>query len=157
MRHRLKGRTLGRTSSHRHAMFSNMAASLIKTVTRELDPEKRWIVPGRIETTVPKAKELRPYVEKLVTMARRALPHQAKGNGMALSSEWCGRSRHTLPAASRRAQRSQISYPAVLPWALRAYAPDKANNYEIGASLACSIINCRSMWQLMTLSGKASS
>ena len=59
-------------------MFSNMAASLIKTVTRELDPEKRWIVPGRIETTVPKAKELRPYVEKLVTMARRALPHQAK-------------------------------------------------------------------------------
>ncbi len=86
MRHRLRGRTLGRTSSHRHAMFSNMAASLIKTATRELDPEKRWIVPGRIETTVPKAKELRPYVEKLVTMARRALPYQAKAAEFATSA-----------------------------------------------------------------------
>ncbi len=67
-------------------MFSNMAASLIKTATRELDPEKRWIVPGRIETTVPKAKELRPYVEKLVTMARRALPYQAKAAEFATSA-----------------------------------------------------------------------
>jgi large subunit ribosomal protein L17 len=93
MRHRLRGRTLGRTSSHRHAMFSNMAASLIKTVTRETDPEKRWIVPGRIETTVPKAKELRPYVEKLVTMARKAIPHQNKAAEFATtaarnSPEW---------------------------------------------------------------------
>lgn len=87
MRHRLRGRTLGRTSSHRHAMFANMAASLIKTVTREADPEKRWIVPGRIETTVPKAKELRPYVEKLVTMARQALPHQAKAAEFATSAD----------------------------------------------------------------------
>lgn len=68
-------------------MFSNMAASLIKTATRELDPEKRWIVPGRIETTVPKAKELRPYVEKLVTMARRALPYQAKAAEFATTAE----------------------------------------------------------------------
>ena len=68
-------------------MFSNMAASLIKTVTRELDPEKRWIIPGRIETTVPKAKELRPYVENLVTMARRALPHQAKAAEFATTAD----------------------------------------------------------------------
>ena len=87
MRHRLRGRTLGRTSAHRHAMFANMASSLIKTATRELDPEKRWIVPGRIETTVPKAKELRPYVEKLVTMARRALPYQAKAAEFGTTAE----------------------------------------------------------------------
>lgn len=88
MRHRLRGRTLGRTSSHRHAMFSNMAASLIKTITREQNPEsKKKIVPGRIETTVPKAKELRPYVEKLVTMARRAQAHQEAAAQFASTAE----------------------------------------------------------------------
>jgi len=58
MRHRLKGRHLGRTSSHRVAMFRNLARALI---THE-----------RIVTTVPKAKELRPYVEKLITLAKKA-------------------------------------------------------------------------------------
>ena len=65
-------------------MFSNMAASLIKSVTRDLDPEKRWIVPGRIETTVPKAKELRPYVEKLITVAKRGVKaNEPKGRTLA--------------------------------------------------------------------------
>jgi large subunit ribosomal protein L17 len=57
MRHRNQGRKLGRTSSHRTAMFANMAASLIKH--------------EQIKTTLPKAKELRPVVEKLVTLSRR--------------------------------------------------------------------------------------
>ena len=57
MRHRVGGRKLGRTSSHRTAMFRNMAAALIKH--------------EQITTTLPKAKELRPYVEKLVTLAKR--------------------------------------------------------------------------------------
>src|ERR1700691_222088 len=57
MRHRNQGRKLGRTSSHRSAMFSNMAAALIKH--------------EQIKTTLPKAKELRPVVEKLVTLSRR--------------------------------------------------------------------------------------
>ncbi len=56
MRHKLKGRKLNRTSSHRAAMFANMATSLIMN--------------EQIKTTVPKAKELRPFVEKLVTRAR---------------------------------------------------------------------------------------
>ena len=57
MRHRVAHRKLGRTTSHRLAMFRNMAASLIKH--------------EQITTTLPKAKELRPYVEKLVTLAKK--------------------------------------------------------------------------------------
>jgi len=57
MRHRNQGRKLGRTSSHRTAMFANMTAALIKH--------------EQIKTTLPKAKELRPVVEKLVTLSRR--------------------------------------------------------------------------------------
>jgi ribosomal protein L17 len=51
------GRKLQRTTGHRNAMFRNMAASLIKH--------------EQITTTVPKAKELRPYVEKLITLAKK--------------------------------------------------------------------------------------
>jgi large subunit ribosomal protein L17 len=57
MRHRVGGRKLQRTSAHRLALFRNMSAALIKH--------------EQITTTVAKAKELRPYVEKLVTLAKR--------------------------------------------------------------------------------------
>ena len=57
MRHRVAGRKLQRTSSHRAALFRNMAAALIKH--------------EQITTTTAKAKELRPYVEKLVTLAKK--------------------------------------------------------------------------------------
>jgi large subunit ribosomal protein L17 len=56
MRHGNSNRKLGRTTSHRLAMFKNMAASLIKH--------------EQITTTLPKAREIRPYVEKLVTLAK---------------------------------------------------------------------------------------
>ena len=57
MRHGIKGRKLSRKSQHRTAMFRNMAASLIKH--------------EQILTTTAKAKEIRPYVEKLITLAKR--------------------------------------------------------------------------------------
>ena len=57
MRHRVAGRKLQRTSAHRNAMFRNMAAALIKH--------------EQIKTTLAKAKELRPYTEKLVTLAKK--------------------------------------------------------------------------------------
>ncbi|MFN3944183.1 MAG: 50S ribosomal protein L17 [Allosphingosinicella sp.] len=57
MRHRVGGRKLQRTSSHRAALFRNMAAALIKH--------------EQIKTTTAKAKELRPYVEKLITLAKK--------------------------------------------------------------------------------------
>ena len=61
MRHQKAGRKLNRTASHRKAMFANMAASLI---THE-----------QIVTTLPKAKEIRPIVEKLVTLGKRGDLH----------------------------------------------------------------------------------
>ena len=57
MHHRKSGRRLGRNSSHRKAMFKNMAVSLLRHET--------------IRTTVPKAKELRRVVEPLITMAKK--------------------------------------------------------------------------------------
>lgn len=56
MIHRHKGRKLGRTTAHRHALLANQAISLIRH--------------GRIRTTLAKSKELRPYIEKLITTAK---------------------------------------------------------------------------------------
>ena len=61
MRHRAKGRQLSRTSTHKRAMLNNMATSLF--------------VHGRVITTEAKAKELRPFAEKLITLARRGDLH----------------------------------------------------------------------------------
>lgn len=61
MRHKMAKRKLNRTVSHRQAMFANMAVALVKH--------------EQIKTTLPKAKELRPIVEKLVTLGRRGDLH----------------------------------------------------------------------------------
>ncbi|MDW5313983.1 50S ribosomal protein L17 [Rhizobium sp. PL01] len=61
MRHGVAGRKLNRTASHRKAMFANMAASLIEH--------------EQIVTTLPKAKEIRPIVEKLVTLGKKGDLH----------------------------------------------------------------------------------
>ncbi|SFI77568.1 bL17 family ribosomal protein [Planctomicrobium piriforme] len=87
MRHRVKGRILGRNASHRKAMFKNMAASLIKTVRFEEGAEGAPKVAGRIITTTPKAKELRPFVEKLITLAKNALPHEENAKQFATSAD----------------------------------------------------------------------
>lgn len=61
MRHGMNGRKLGRKSQHRAAMFANLANALVKH--------------EQISTTLPKAKDLRPIVEKLVTLAKRGDLH----------------------------------------------------------------------------------
>jgi len=61
MRHNVSGRKLGRTSAHRTAMFRNQLASLVAA--------------ERIETTLPKAKELRPLAEKMVTHGKTGSVH----------------------------------------------------------------------------------
>lgn len=75
MRHNMSGRKLGRKSAHRKSMFSNLANALIKH--------------EQISTTLPKAKDLRPIVEKLITLgkrgdlhARRQVLSQLKDAGM---------------------------------------------------------------------------
>ena len=61
MRHRMRGRKLNRTGTHRKAMFSNMAAALIKH--------------EQITTTLAKAKDLRPIVDRLITLGKRNSLH----------------------------------------------------------------------------------
>ncbi len=61
MRHRMSGRKLNRTSAHRKAMFANLAAALLKH--------------EQIKTTLPKAKELKPIVDKLITLGKRGSLH----------------------------------------------------------------------------------
>lgn len=61
MRHGIAHRKLGRTTSHRKAMFANMAASLIEH--------------EQIVTTLPKAKEMKPFMDKLITLAKRGDLH----------------------------------------------------------------------------------
>lgn len=61
MRHQMSGRKLNRTSSHRKAMLRNMAAALVKH--------------EQIKTTLPKAKELKPYLDKLITLGKRGNLH----------------------------------------------------------------------------------
>src|SRR3954447_5660673 len=69
MRHRVGQRKLGRVTEHRIAMLRNQAEALIRH--------------ERIETTVPKAKELRPFVERIITLAKRGLA-AGEANGRAL-------------------------------------------------------------------------
>ncbi len=61
MRHGIAHRKLGRTTSHRKAMFANMSASLIEH--------------EQIVTTLPKAKEMKPFMDKLITLAKRGDLH----------------------------------------------------------------------------------
>jgi large subunit ribosomal protein L17 len=98
MRHKRKGRHLGRTASHRKALLRNLACSLFLT---ERDPDfyegmkqadgKTDVNPprfrGRLVTTIQKAKEVRPLVEKCITLAKKALPHLEQARQFATDSD----------------------------------------------------------------------
>ena len=94
MRHRKRGRVLGRAPSHRKAMLKNLACALFLTEREfESDDKQAPKVKGRIVTTVAKAKEVRPLVEKCVTLACKALGHVDESRPLNTtaernSSEW---------------------------------------------------------------------
>jgi large subunit ribosomal protein L17 len=73
MRHRLAGRKFSRTREHRRAMLANMAAALLKH--------------EQIVTTLPKAKDLRPYTEKLITLGKRGDLHARRQAAATLRDE----------------------------------------------------------------------
>lgn len=94
MRHRRKGRVLGRSPSHQRALLRNLASALMlterETETGEVGAPK---VAGRIITTLAKAKEVRPLVERSITIAKRGLVAQDRARQFATtaardSAEW---------------------------------------------------------------------
>ncbi|MCY2999250.1 MAG: 50S ribosomal protein L17 [Planctomycetota bacterium] len=88
MRHLRKGRVLGRSPSHRKALFSNLASAIFLTEREygELEANKPK-VPGRIITTIEKAKEIRPIVEKCITIAKKGLAAEAAAEQFATTAE----------------------------------------------------------------------
>ena len=88
MRHRRKGRVLGRSPSHQRAMLRNLASSLVLT-EREFEPGEPGApkVAGRIVTTVAKAKEVRPLVERCITIAKRGLLAEQAAEAFAASAD----------------------------------------------------------------------
>ncbi len=87
MRHRRKGRTLGRSPKHQRALLRSLASALFLTERdAEFDPNPPK-VKGRIITTVTKAKEVRPLVEKCITIARKGLAAEGAAAKFGTSAE----------------------------------------------------------------------
>ena len=76
MRHRRKGRVLGRAPNHQRALLRNLASALMLTERDAEFDDNKPKVKGRIITTLEKAKEVRPLVEKCITIACRSIPQQ---------------------------------------------------------------------------------
>jgi len=82
MRHRRRGRKLGRNPNHQRALLKSLASALILTERDATGEDNEPKVKGRIVTTLPKAKEVRPLVEKCVAIACRVLPNQEAADAL---------------------------------------------------------------------------
>jgi large subunit ribosomal protein L17 len=87
MRHRRKGRKLGRCPSHQRALLRSLATALFLTERDAEHDENKPKVKGRIITTLQKAKEVRPVVEKAITLACRALEETRDAEKFATTAE----------------------------------------------------------------------
>jgi large subunit ribosomal protein L17 len=87
MRHRRKGRKLGRHPSHQRALLRALATALFLTERDAEGEDNKPKVKGRIITTIEKAKEVRPLVERCITIARRTLPQQEAADQLEPNTE----------------------------------------------------------------------
>ncbi|MEC7500295.1 MAG: L17 family ribosomal protein [Planctomycetota bacterium] len=87
MRHRRRGRILGRSPSHRRAMLKNLASSLLLTERDAEFDDNPPEVKGRVVTTIAKAKEVRPIIERCITIARKTLEDQRKADSLDSTAE----------------------------------------------------------------------
>lgn len=87
MRHRRKGRVLGRSPAHRRALLRNMSSALFLTERDASSDENAPKVPGRITTTLEKAKEIRPLIEKCITLAKKGLVAKEAAEQFATKAE----------------------------------------------------------------------
>jgi large subunit ribosomal protein L17 len=78
MRHRRRGRKLGRNPNHQRALLKNLASALFLTERDAEDEPNEPKIQGRIVTTLPKAKEVRPLVEKCITLAKKAQHYEER-------------------------------------------------------------------------------
>ena len=105
MRHRRKGRILGRNPSHQRALLRSLATALILTEGEyESDDKSKPKVKGRIITTIQKAKEVRPLVERCVTIAIRALPQIEAAAGLETDGRTQQRGMEEMAARPRLGQ-----------------------------------------------------
>jgi large subunit ribosomal protein L17 len=87
MRHRRKGRKLGRNPNHQRALLKNLASALFLTERDADDDDNKPKEKGRIVTTIQKAKEVRPLVERCVTIARKVLDQKAEAERLYTSAD----------------------------------------------------------------------
>ncbi|MDR1483791.1 MAG: 50S ribosomal protein L17 [Planctomycetaceae bacterium] len=88
MRHLKKGRKLGRNPSHQRALLKNLIIAILKTETDDIEgADNAAKNPGRIITTLPKAKEVRPLLEKCVTIAKKAQAHLRAAKELEVAAE----------------------------------------------------------------------
>jgi len=114
MRHRRKGRTLGRSPSHQRALLKNLASSLFLTERDAEDDDNKPKVKGRIITTLEKAKEVRPLVERCITIARKALPAQQEADRFGTTAERNSQAWKDWRKSDRYAQWNQAIAPLVV-------------------------------------------
>jgi large subunit ribosomal protein L17 len=87
MRHRKRGRKLGRSPKHQRALLKSLASALFLTERDAEFDENKPKIKGRMITTISKAKEVRPLVEKCITVARRGLAAEESANEFGSNAE----------------------------------------------------------------------
>ena len=113
MRHRKRGRKLGRNPKHQRALLRSLASALILTERDAEDEENAPKVKGRIVTTLPKAKEVRPLVERCLTIARKALRHQDAAEEFATDADRHSEAWRAWRTSEKWNQWNQAIAPAV--------------------------------------------